>query len=100
MHGVLHRRKVASGASHMGAVARLRARTVATRRECAVTSLCELAALYQHTKAGHGTSWRQLTQEQRRVFFPWHRERSSESSCGGCGVGSACKGVWTGLHSG
>ena len=25
MHGVLHRRKVASGASHMGAVARLRA---------------------------------------------------------------------------
>ena len=41
---------------------------VATRRECAVTSLCELAALYQHTKAGHGTSWRQFTQEQRGVL--------------------------------
>ena len=43
---------------------------VAPRQECAVTSLQELAALYQHTKAGHGTSWRQLTQEQRRMFAP------------------------------
>ena len=65
MQGVPHRRRVASGATWEQL---LDCVPVAIRRECAVTSLCELAALYQHTKAGHGTSWRQGTQEQRRVF--------------------------------
>ena len=70
MHGVPHRRIIRLQAEPATWEQLLDCVPVATRRECAVTSLCEVAALYQHTKAGHGTSWRQLTQEQRRVFAP------------------------------